>query len=66
MDPRDEIREQIAEQIAELESHRLRLELLSQKALTRGGPDAERIEAQARAKLREISNKINNLRASLE
>jgi len=59
-------RGEIRDRIAELEEQRLRLEEQSPSARTLGGPEGERLEADLRAKLQEISHNIDDLRASLE
>jgi hypothetical protein len=59
-------RGEIRERIAELEQQRLRLE--EQRRLLRrlGGTEGERLEAELRAKVQEISHHIDDLRASLK
>ncbi len=59
-------RREIRERIAELEQQRFRLE--EQRRLPRrlGGPEGERLEAELRAKVQQISHHIDDLRASLE
>ncbi len=59
-------RREIRERIAELEHQRLRLEEERRRARRLGGPEGERLEAEFRAKLQEISLHIDDLRASLE
>ena len=59
-------RGEIRDRIAELEQQRLRLEEHRQSARRLGGPEGERLEADLRAKLQEISHNIDDLRASLE
>ena len=59
-------RGEIRERIAELEQQRLRLEEQSRSARRLGGPEGERLEAEMRAKVQEISHNIDDLRASLE
>jgi hypothetical protein len=54
------------ELIAQLEQQRLRLEVVRQRAQRQGGPEGERLEEQATARLREIEERIADLRASLE
>ena len=61
-----ERRESIREQIAQLERQRSRLEEVRQRAQMQGGPEGERLEAQAGARLREIEQRIEDLRASLQ
>ena len=58
-------RREIRERIAELEHQRLRLEEQRRRARRLGGPEGERLEAELRAKLQEISHHIDDLRASL-
>ena len=52
--------------IAQLEQQRSRLEEVRERARRQGGPEGERLEAQATARLREIEQRIADLRASLE
>ena len=59
-------RREIRERIAELEHKRLRLEEQRHRARMLGGPEGERLEAEVRAKLQEISHHIDDLRASLK
>ena len=59
-------RENIRGQIAQLERQRSRLEEVRLRAQTQGGPEGERLEAQATARLRQIEEQIDDLRASLE
>jgi hypothetical protein len=59
-------RREIRERIAELEQQRLRLEAERRRARRLGGPEGERLEAEVRAKVQEISHYIDDLRASLE
>ena len=59
-------RENIREQIAQLERQRSRLEEVRLRAQTQGGPEGERLEAQASARLRDIDRRIADLRASLQ
>jgi hypothetical protein len=58
-------RREIQDRIAELEQ-RLRLEEVRRRARRLGGPEGERLEAQARTELQQISQQINDLRAALE
>ena len=58
-------RREIRERIAELEQQRLRLEEERRRARTLGGPEGERLEAELSAKVQQISNHIDDLRASL-
>jgi hypothetical protein len=59
-------RREIRDRIAELEQLRLRLEEQRRRARRLGGPEGERLEAELRAKVQEISHHIDDLRASLE
>jgi exonuclease VII small subunit len=59
-------RGEIRDVIAQLEQQRWRLEDVRQRARRQGGPEGERLEAQATARLREIEQRIADLRASLE
>jgi hypothetical protein len=59
-------RGEVREQIAQLAQQRAQLEEVRLRARRQGGPDGERLEAQATARLREIEQQIADLRASLE
>jgi hypothetical protein len=59
-------RREVRDRIAELKQQRLRLEAERRRARRLGGPEGERLEAELSAKLQEISNHIDDLRASLE
>ena len=59
-------RGEVRELIAQLEEQRTRLEQVRERAKSQGGPEGERLEAQATARLREIEQRISDLRASLE
>jgi hypothetical protein len=59
-------RKRIEELIAQLERQRERLEQVRERAREQGGPEGERLEAQATARLRDIDRRIEALRASLE
>ena len=59
-------RREIRERIAELEHQRLRLEEARRRARRLGTAEGERLEAELRAKLQQISYHIDDLRASLE
>jgi exonuclease VII small subunit len=59
-------RAEIRDVIAQLEQQRWRLEDVRERARRQGGPEGERLEAQATARLREIEQRIDDLRASLE
>jgi hypothetical protein len=58
-------RERIEELIAQLERQRVRLEGVRERAREQGGPEGERLEKQAEARLRDIDRRIEALRASL-
>jgi hypothetical protein len=58
-------RGRIEELIAQLERQRARLEGVSERARAQGGPEGERLEKQAEARLRDIDRRIEALRASL-
>jgi hypothetical protein len=59
-------RRELRDVIAQLEQQRSRLEDVRQRARRQGGPESERLEAQATAQLREIEQRIADLRNSLE
>jgi hypothetical protein len=59
-------RREIRDRIAELEQQRLRLEEQRRRARRLGGPEGERLEAEAKERLQEISHHINDLRTSLQ
>jgi hypothetical protein len=59
-------RREIRERIAELEHQRLRLEEQRRRGRRLGGPEGERLEAEAKERLQEISHHIDDLRSSLE
>ena len=59
-------RREIRERIAELEQQRLRLEEQRRRARRLGTAEGERLEAEVRAKLQQISHHIDDLRAALE
>jgi hypothetical protein len=58
-------RKRIEELIAQLERQRARLEGVRERAREQGGPEGERLEKQAEARLRDIDRRIEALRASL-
>jgi hypothetical protein len=58
-------RKRIEELIAQLERQRSRLEGVRERAREQGGPEGERLEKQATARLRDIDRRIEALRASL-
>ena len=55
-------RGRIGQLIAQLEQQRSRLEEVRQRARRQGGPEGERLEAQATARLRDIDRRIEALR----
>jgi hypothetical protein len=59
-------RREIRDRIAELESRRVRLEEERVRARDEATEEGERLEAELRAELQQISEQINDLRASLE
>jgi len=59
-------RREIRDRIAELEQQRLRLEEERRRARRLGGLEGERLEAEAKERLQEISHHIDDLRASLK
>jgi hypothetical protein len=59
-------RGEVRDIIAQLEHQRWRLEEVRERARRQGGPEGERLEAQATARLREIERRIEDLRTSLE
>ena len=59
-------RREIRERIAELEHQRLRLEAERRRTRRLGGPEGQRLEAELRAKVQQISHHIDDLRASLK
>jgi hypothetical protein len=58
-------RKRIEELIVQLERQRARLEDVRERAREQGGPEGERLEKQAEARLRDIDRRIEALRASL-
>jgi hypothetical protein len=58
-------RGEVREIIAQLEQQRSWLEQLRERGRHQGGPEGERLEAQATARLQEIEQRIADLRASL-
>jgi 50S ribosomal subunit-associated GTPase HflX len=58
-------RKRIEELIAQLERQRSRLEGVRERANRKGGPEGERLEKQAEARLRDIDRRIEALRAPL-
>jgi hypothetical protein len=61
-------RAEVREMIAQLEQQRARLEQVRLRARRQGGPSeaGERLEAQTEARLRDIDERIGDLRAALE
>jgi hypothetical protein len=59
-------RREVREVIAQLEQQRARLEQVRERARRQGGPEGGRLEAQATARLRDIEQRIHDLRRSLE
>jgi hypothetical protein len=59
-------RRQLRDIIAQLEDQRTRLDGVRERARRQRGPNGKRLEAQATARLREIEQRIADLRASLE
>jgi exonuclease VII small subunit len=59
-------RAEIREVIAQLEQQRARLEEVRERARRQGGPEGERLDEQATARLRQIEQRIADLRVSLE
>jgi hypothetical protein len=59
-------RREIRELIAQLEQQRSRLEQVRERARRQGGPEGERLEAQTTARLRDIEQRIHDLRTSLQ
>ena len=59
-------RREIRDRIAELEQQRLRLEAERRRARRLGGPEGERLEAEAKERLQEITHHIDDLKASLQ
>jgi exonuclease VII small subunit len=58
-------RKRIEELIVQLERQRARLEDVRERAREQGGPEGERLEKQAEARLQDIDRRIEALRASL-
>ena len=59
-------RREVRDRIAELEHQRLRLEAERRRARRLGGPEGERLEAEAKERLQEITHHIDDLKASLQ
>ena len=59
-------RREVRDRIAELEQQRLRLEEQRRRARRLGGPEGERLEAEAKERLQEITHHIDDLKASLQ
>jgi hypothetical protein len=58
-------RGEVRQRIAELEHQRLRLEEERRRSRRLGAQEGERLQAELRAKVQQISNHIDDLRASL-
>jgi hypothetical protein len=59
-------RREIRDVIAQLEDQRTRLDQVRERARRQGGSEGERLEEQATTRLREIEQRIRDLRASLQ
>jgi hypothetical protein len=59
-------RREIRDVVAHLEQQRSRLEEVRVRARRHGGPEGERLEAQATVQLQDTERRIADLRASLE
>jgi hypothetical protein len=59
-------RPEVREMIAQLEQQRRRLQQVRLRARRQGGPEGERLEAQIETRLRDIDERIGDLRAALE
>jgi hypothetical protein len=59
-------RREVRDRIAELKQQRLRLEAERRRARRLDSPEGERLEAELSAKVQQISNHIDDLRASLK
>jgi exonuclease VII small subunit len=59
-------RREVRDVIAQLEDQRTRLEQVRKRARRQGGPEGERLVAQTETRLRDVKQRINDLRASLE
>jgi exonuclease VII small subunit len=59
-------RREIRDVIAQLEDQRTRLEQVRERARRQGGPEGERLVAQTEARLRDVEQRLRDLRASLE
>ncbi len=59
-------RREVRDILAQLQRQRSRLSQVRERARSQGGPEGERLEAQATARLRDIEERINAVRASLE
>jgi chromosome segregation ATPase len=57
---------EIRDVITQLEQQCSRLEEVRERARRQGGPEGERLEAQATTRLRDIEQRIADLRPSLE
>jgi hypothetical protein len=59
-------RAEVREIIVQLEDQSRRLKQVRERAKRQGGAEGERLEAQAEARLRDIEQRIADLRGSLE
>ena len=59
-------RREIRDRISELKSRRLRLEEARVRARDESTDEGDRLEAELRAELQQVSKQLNDLRASLE
>ena len=59
-------RREVRDLIAELEAERLRLEAARERAREEGTPEGGEREELLRAEILEVSQRLNDLRASLE
>jgi exonuclease VII small subunit len=59
-------RREIRDVIAQLEDQRTRLEQVRERARRQGGSEGERLVAQTEARLRDVEQRLRDLRASLE
>jgi hypothetical protein len=59
-------RREVWDIIAQLQRQRSRLMQVRERARSQGGPEGERLEAQATARLRDIEQRIIAIRVSLE
>jgi hypothetical protein len=59
-------RPEVREMIAQLQQQRARLEQVRLRAQRQGGSEGARLEAQTETRLRDIDERIGDLRAALE